>query len=281
MARPGVRTAGRRRYGRLPRIVGGAQHWLDAPNFNVWRFAGDVAADHPKALRALKYGALALALFVGAWWVYQSPLLSVQHVSVDGARTTSPEAIKAVADLKGQSMISPDFAAAEARLRELPSVKSVSISRDLLNGAHIEIVERQPWGLWEAAGQRFVIDSDGVVLDADPPAKALPVILQMDATKPLITGSRVDPEVIALANELLPIADRTVGRGIVGMEYAKVSGLTATFRDNLRVTFGDGTDLEYKIAVLYELLQRALREERMLRSVDLRFGDKVAVVWES
>jgi cell division septal protein FtsQ len=265
----------------LPRIVGGAQHWLDAPNFNVWRFAGDVAADHPKAARVLKYGAVAMVALLGAWWVYHSPLLEVQHVSVDGTQTLSPGMVRAVADLEGQSMVRPDFDASAQRLRELPAVKSVSISRDLLNGAHIEIVERQPWGLWEAAGQRVVVDSDGVLLDVEPPAKALPVIVQMDAPAPLTAGARVDPSVIALANELLPIADRTVGRGIVGMEYTKASGLTATFRDNLRVTFGDGRDLEYKIAVLYELLQRALKEERMLRSVDLRFGDKVAVVWES
>lgn len=271
---------GRRWQDRLPRMTG-ERHWFDAPNFNVWRFASGLVARHPTTARGLAVGGTALVALLGAWWVYQSPLLAVQQVSVDGAETVPAGMVKNVADLEGQSMIRPDFDAAEERLRELPAVKSVSISRDLLNGAHIEIVEREPWGQWEAGGQRVVIDSDGIVLDVPPPPEALPVIVQTDATAALTAGARVDPDVVALADELLPIADRTVGRGIVGMEYAKVGGLTVTFRDNLRVTFGDASDLEYKIAVLYELLQRALREERLLRSVDLRFGDKVAVVWGS
>jgi len=261
-----------------PARFAGALRWAEPGDFNLWRFLGKLAAHRPRTARLAAGGfALALAL-LGAWWVYRSPLLSVEHVSVEGTKTLSPAVVEDVADLEGESIVRPDFAAARERLLAIAGVKEARISRDLLNGAHIKIVEREPWGLWQAGDQRYVIDDEGVVL-AVPAPEGLPLIVQTEAGPPLAPGARVDREAVALARELLPTAERTVGRRVVALEYAGGRGLTVAFGGDLRVTFGDARDLDYKIAALYEVLKRAHEEERTVRTVDLRFGDRVAVQW--
>jgi cell division protein FtsQ len=232
--------------------------------------------------RRVGLAALVLALVtLGGWWVYQSPLLSIREVTVEGSDALSPQVVRSTADLEGRSILRPDFSGARQRLLALPMVKEVQIGRDWPTGVRITVVERAPWGVWEAGGQRFVIDDEGVVLDMPAPEGA-PVIVQLDAPAPLAPGDRVDPGALAVARELVPTAERTLGRRVIALEFSRASGLTAVLaggpdRPALRATFGDGQGYEFKVATLYALLRRADEEGRTLRRVDLRFGDRVAV----
>jgi hypothetical protein len=45
----------------------------------------------------------------------------------------------------------------------------------------------------------------------------------------------------------------------------------------LRAIFGGTEGLEFKVASLFAVLQQAREEGRVVRQVDLRFGDRVAV----
>ena len=253
------RVAGRRAW-RLPRLPR-----IRAPALSIrWRRAAVLV------LAALVGG-------VGGWWLYTSPLLSVRGVGVEGNTVLSVEAVREIADLDGQSLVRPDFAGAEERLLALPVVKDVEISRDWPNSVHIAIVERKAWGLWQAGGQRFVIDDEGVVLDLPAPEGA-PVIVQTDGPSRLLAaGDRVDAGAVAVARQLVASAERTLGRGVVGLEFSQASGLSAVLSDDLRVLFGDGQGYEFKVAALYAVLEQAQAEGKTLRKVDLRFGDRVAV----
>lgn len=218
-----------------------------------------------------------VGLAAGGWWLYQSPLLSMRQVSVEGNAVLSSDVVRSIADIEGRSMARPDFEGARQRLLALPVVKDVQIGRDWPNGARISIVERVPWGLWQMGDQRFVIDEEGVVLDLPVPEGA-PVIVQTDAASTVVVpGDRVDPGAVALARELLSTAERTVGRSVVALEFSRASGVTAVLSDDLRVTFGDVQGYEFKVAALFAVLQQAIEDGRTLHAVDLRFGDRVAV----
>lgn len=254
---------------RLNRRVAGRTRWrlssLSVPRWAArWRQAALLT--------------LALAATVGGgWWLYESPLLSIQDVTVQGNVVLSPEAVRSVADIEGRNITRPDFEGARQRLLTLPAVKDVRIGRDWPNGAHITIVERAPWGLWQMGDQRFVVDEEGVVLDLPAPAGA-PVIVQTDAASTVVLpGDHVDPGAVALARELLATAERTVGRSVVGLEFSRASGVTAVLSDDLRVTFGDVQGYEFKVAALFAVLQQAVEQGRTVHRVDLRFGDRVAV----
>jgi cell division septal protein FtsQ len=197
----------------------------------------------------------------------------------------SAEQLRDVADLEGHSIVRPDFGAARERLRALPMVKDARITRDWPNGATVVVEERVPWGLWQVNNQSFVIDEEGVVLDV-PASAGSPAIVQVDAREAPRPGDRVEASAIAVARQLFTTAERTVGRRLARLEYSQASGLTAVLaadgeRPEVQVIFGDAQAYEYKVATLFAVLQREEEQGRVVRHVDLRFGDRVSVQAET
>jgi cell division protein FtsQ len=256
------RVVGRRRW-KLPAWA--SLRRLEAPRLTArWR-------------RGLAFACLAAVLVVGGYWLYRSPLLTVQDVSVEGNQVLTVEQLRAVAGLKGQSIFAIDEAGAEARLRALPLVKDASVAGDPPNGARITIVEREPWGVWQAGGERFVIDDEGVVIDRPVPQE-VPVVVQTDAPgAALAAGSRVPAGAVAAARRLVAESEAAVGLAVTRLEFSQASGLSVTLGDRLHVAFGDAQGYEFKVATLFAVLQRARQDGRALTRVDLRFGDRVAV----
>lgn len=226
--------------------------------------------------------AIVAALATGGWWLYNSPLLSVQDVQIEGNQVVSAEQARAVADLDGQSIFQPEFAAARERLLLLSIVKDVQIERDWPNGVKITLIERTPWGLWQLGNSRYVIDDEGVVIDLAAPPGA-PLIVQRDASiATLAVGDTVDAGAMAVATQLVATAEQTLGRSVRSLEFSQAEGLTAFLQStfggpDLRVVFGDGQGYDFKLASLFQVLKLAEDEGRALSRVDLRFGERVAV----
>lgn len=228
---------------------------------------------------ALAVGAVVIGA-LGAVSLYQSPWLSIGKVTVEGNATLSTELLIDTAGLEGESVINPDFSAAERRLEALPMVKDAEIGRDWPNGARVIIAERKPWALWRAGTGHVVIDNEGVVLDAPAPAGAL-VFVQRGARAALEPGDRVDRGAVEVARRLVPTSMRTLGRRVVSLEFSQKTGLTAVLAgpdgERVRARFGDAHAYEFKVAALYAVLRQADQEGRRLSEVDLRFGGRVAV----
>lgn len=231
-------------------------------------------------------GSIALAmaglLATGGYWLYTSPLLTIDEVAVEGNSVLTAGEARGIAAIEGNSLFDPEFSEAEARLAALPIVKTVDISRDFPNDARITITERSAWGLWQTGERRVAIDDEGVVVDLPAPPGA-PVIVQIDPGAQLpAPGERVDAGAVDVVRQLTATAQQTLGRTVLSLEYAQASGLTVVLSNTngdggLRVLFGDGQGYEFKVAALFAVLQQASGEGRSLSRVDLRFGDRVAV----
>ena len=215
-------------------------------------------------------------LVVGGWYLYQSPWLRLQEVTVEGTRLLEPEYLAGVANLQGDSVLLPDTDGARRRLKQVPMVRSVTFERDWPRGMRIVVQERRPWGFWEAWNRRHVIDEDGFVLERVLPDEGAPVIRHLDAADNLEPGDRVDPDAVGLVRQLAEAAPQRLGLTLDTAEYRERDGLTVVFDDGLRVSFGDGRDFEYKMAALQALLERTSQEGVEVHSVDLRFGGRIA-----
>ena len=226
--------------------------------------------------------AIIAAVAVGGWWLYNSPLLSIQDVKIEGNSVVSSDFARTVAGLNGQGIFEADLEVARARLVALPQVKDVEISRNWPNGVTITLTERTAWGLWQLGSTQYVVDEDGVVLGVAAPAGA-PLIVQRDAsTVSLTLGDRVDAGAMGVATQLVATAEQTLNRSVSSLEFSQAQGVTAvlkskTGRPDLRVVFGDAQGYEFKIASLFAVLRQADQEGRVLSRVDLRFGERVAV----
>jgi cell division protein FtsQ len=220
--------------------------------------------------------ALLASLALVGWLVYQSPLLQVREVSVTGAESLDPAVVAEVSGLKGQNIIQADTATAKSRLLALPTVKDVSISRRWPGRMLVRVEERQPWGYWQVKEQPYVIDDDGVVLDDVRPDEGAPTIFELDSERRLVAGDRVDADAVLLSRQLIDESPRALKQNVTKLEYSEHSGLTVAFDGGLRATFGDSRDLDYKLSVLYVLLEKGQGQSFPVHSVDLRFGESVS-----
>ena len=225
--------------------------------------------------RRLLLLALVAALGAGGWWLYQSPFLRIDEVTVAGTRILDPEELAALAGLRDGSVLFPDTDGARRRLEAMPMVKSVTFERAWPRGMRIIVQERRAWGFWEAGDRRHIIDEDGFVLERVLPNEGAPVIRHLDAAGSLEVGDRVDHEAVALTRQLVEVAPQRLGLAVLVVEFSDRDGLTAVFEGDLRATFGDGRDLEYKMAALRALLDQSRQQGVEVRTVDLRFGERI------
>lgn len=214
-----------------------------------------------------------IAVFAGLVALYFSPALRVQKAQVSGAQTVSAQEVWSRADLDGASLLTADLSAAESRVEELPMVKEATITRRWPQTLRIDITERTPWAVWQAGGDAYVVDEDGVVLTAEPPEGA-PVIRVDSAGEDLEPGRRVDSDAVALARSLTQQVPEALEQKIATFEWSGVSGLTITTDAGYSVVLGDSQNMDYKLAVWREIEAELGRESMSGHVLDLRFGDR-------
>jgi cell division septal protein FtsQ len=227
-------------------------------------------------LRRLLLVAALAGIAAGGWMLFSSPLMEVKKVTVVGADNLDSAALATASGLVGQNIFLANTGKAKARLSETAMIKDLSIGRRWPGEMVIKVKERQPWGYWQVGDQLYVVDDEGFVLDTDQPGEGAPTIVQLNSEQRWLPGEQVDVHAVELARELIESAPRSLGQAVVGLEYSDHNGLTVLLEGGLRATFGDDRDLDYKISVLYVLLEKARKEGREVRAVDLRFGDSVS-----
>ncbi len=126
---------------------------------------------------------LTAALCYGGWagyrWLTHAALFRIAGVDVKGVRSVSDADIRGLAaQFTGQNIFQADLGAATHRALANPWVKDVRIERRFPDRIGIEITERVPRAVLQAANGRFLADGEGVVIvpvprGADP---ELPVI---------------------------------------------------------------------------------------------------------
>lgn len=206
----------------------------------------------------------------------QSPLLTAQSFSVKGTETLDQAALVEISGLRGKSLLDLPVAEAQARLVEIPQVKSVSITRTFPQKVTLHIEERVPAAFWVVSNREYVVDADGYVLNAGVPNGPAPRIVEPDSARVMGPGDRVHPDAVALALRLQEESPSVLNQALATIEYRQDIGIAAVFADGMHVTFGDERSYDYKIAVLTALLDKLEAQGAAApRSVDLRFGERV------
>jgi cell division protein FtsQ len=217
---------------------------------------------------------LAIALISAAFGLYTSPLLRVQKIEVVGATAVSTDEVGSLARLDGDSMMRLDLASAEERVETIPMVESARLERRWPQTIRVIVTERKPWAFWQAGADRFVIDTEGVVLPGSAPLENGPVISDVSGPLRLSPGDRVDSDAAFLARALLERVPATLTMNIASLEYSPQQGLALTTDAGYRVVVGDSQNVDYKLAVWQAIEGRLGRETMAGHVLDLRFGDR-------
>ena len=208
--------------------------------------------------------------------ILNSPLLEIRSVTVEGTQQLVPDSIAQLSALRGEHLLLSNLDEARARILSQPLIKDVSVTRVWPNGVRITVEERTPWAGWQADGEIWAIDGEGVVLEGLEPPTDSTIVRQVSSLPAIRAGTHVDLEAIALIRLLMEAEEPRNGPRVLGYEWALRSGLTVITQHG-RITFGGADGFEFKHRVWEELEFEAQRRGEPLLMADLRFGTRPAV----
>ena len=193
---------------------------------------------------------------------------SVEDVTVTGRTHADPQALLAALGVtRGDPIFGVDTEAARQRIERVDWVKSATVTRLLPHAIRIDVVERQPFAIWQRGGELSVVDTEGHPITDDN--------VQAYANLPFVVGfggARNLHDVLGLIQETQPQLLPRV------RAFVRVGDR----RWNLR--FENGVDVklpevgvEKALADLVNLDQTYKILSRDIESVDLRLPDRVSV----
>jgi cell division protein FtsQ len=219
---------------------------------------------------------IALTAGLAARRVVTAGYFEVGTPAVSGVAIVAPDAVVQAANVGGRQVWQVDEARVRSAVEQLPGVRSARVSRSLPNRVTIAVEERLPAAVWRLGAVDLVVDEDGYVLDA-PVMGGMPAINHVDGVPGLGLGDRVDGDAVRLATALVERLPAATGQRVSRFEYSSAGGLDAVTDRGVRVRFGDGRDVEYKLALWRAIAEQAKKEAISPSEVDLRFGQRAAV----
>ncbi len=207
-----------------------------------------------------------LVLLAAPWWGPRAlgslAFFRVRSVQVDGAHFVAPTDIVARLRVDTLASVWDDARPLESRLRGMPALLSVSVTRKLPGTLVVRVTEKAPVALIPASGDLRVYDGAGTVLPIDP--------TRIDVDLPIV--SRPDLRILRLLD--------TVRLQLPAL-FARISDVRRSASGELVVTMSDalvrapadvGAErLAEVLPVAADLARRHLRATEL----DLRYRDQV------
>lgn len=241
---------------RLPRHIG---TYFLAGFFSCLTAYGSVKGGHVEAFQA-QHGAFheAAARFVG---------FGVEYITLSGLSGLSEAEFIAATGLNGRETL--PFLKAEliqARLEALPRVREATVRKLYPHGLLVEVVERQPFAIWQNHGEISVIAEDGTVIDRR--------VSKNDLHLPVVVGQGANLRV----KEYTAILEQS------GALRSRIRAAIFVSERRWTLKLDNGLDVrlpEQNIPEALARLARLEREQRILQrdvlAIDLRLPDRLTL----
>jgi cell division protein FtsQ len=194
-----------------------------------------------------------LIVLAGAWmWFRDSPLVSVQQVTVSGQSGADASQISAALESAARTMSTLDVQLGRLRraVAPYPVVKDIRVTTHFPHGMHIEVIENVAVGAIDAGGQKLAVAPDGTLMRDVTVSASLPTIPVNVAP----AGSHVVSGPAAAAVKLLAAAPDELLTKISQVTTVAPHGLVAQIRGGPSIYFGDTTELSQKWIAASEVL---------------------------
>jgi cell division protein FtsQ len=222
----------------------------------------------------------AAALFL---WSRSSDVFAVRTVTANATEHVTPAQIsQAVSSAVGANLLALSTGTLEEALERLPYVQSAQVYRAFPHGLEVRVVERLPAARVEtAARSMWLVAEDGTWLEEAPGGSgtALPLVVTGSETSAEAGATAPAAVVVALPVALLleapVLADRLPETDRILVSPG--GEVVVRFQDGMEIRLGIPTDLDQKLMVSAELVERYLRDGRRIEYVDASAADRVAV----
>jgi len=220
--------------------------------------------------RSLALG-LAGAAVILVTLILTSPALEVNEIIITGNRGISTEEVRRVVEpLARGRVFLVNTGAIERAVAVIPGVHSVEAHWHWSGVVTVVVSDQTPEIVWQVRDTTYLIGPDSTVIRAGIPNGPLLAVRDMDGDF-LQPGDVVDREAIVTAQRTALL----LGQEVTGFEYARSQGgLSAIGRAGWRALFGNGQNLEAKIANLRVILKKAQESKIKIQWIDLRVPER-------
>jgi cell division protein FtsQ len=143
-----------------------------------------------------------LALGLGWLWLRDSPLVSVEQVSVRGVTGSQAPAIRdaLIGAARGMTTLHVRRGDLRSAVSSFPIVRDVRVGSSFPHGLRIEVIERPPIAVLSGPGARLAVAADGRVLRGlDPPAGTPSIPMRLLPVGATVTDRRARAALALLA----------------------------------------------------------------------------------
>lgn len=212
-----------------------------------------------------------LVFLTAAYILARSSLFEVREIRVTGNSSLAREQIVAVSGINpGQNIFKLDLKESMEKLRVIPLIKNVSMSRDLPAAVEIRVEERKPCALLPVESGFIQVDREGVCLQrGDIAANQFPVITGVNFSQPA-PGQQIESEsldkALTVIKELPPALLPQLSEININGEQAVVYTL-----DGIQCHLGTVKDLKRKGDVFINVLNELKTKGKKIEYIDLSY----------
>ena len=189
----------------------------------------------------------------------------INDVKITGAKETAEIAILEKLEVGG-SLLAFDAQAAQARLADLPWVASAVVRKFYPDTLSVEIIERQPFALWQRRGTVYVIDKGG--------AEIVPLTESRFGKLPFTVGRGANTEAAEFLDVVL--AEPVIAGQMRAAVFVSGRRWDLHLDNGVTVKLPE-TDVRAALAQLVKLSSERQLLQRDVVVVDLRLPDRVTV----
>ena len=197
--------------------------------------------------------------------------LRVDEVTVEGrTRTEAADVLNALGATRGQFIFDVDLVAARDRLERLEWVERATVSRHLPGTVHVQLMEREPYAVWQRGGRLSLVDRTGSLITDNN--------LSAFAHLPLVVGHGAQRNASSLMKELM------AKPALAARVQAAVR--VSDRRWNLKLQ--NGIEVRLPARGISDSLRKLVRMDakngvlsRNIRAVDLRVPGRITILVDS
>lgn len=206
-----------------------------------------------------------------AYVLARSSVFEVREIRVSGNSAVPRERLVSVSGINpGENIFKLDLKASAEKLKTIPAIKSVEMSRKLPTAVEIKVSERRPVALLPVEAGFIQVDEEGIYLQkGDIAANQLPVVTGVKFSLPE-PGGRVKSDTLDAVLEvvkgipqgLLPVLSEVNMDGDQAVAYTM---------DGIQCRLGTPTDLQQKGEVFMKVLDELKVKGKRIEYIDLSY----------
>jgi cell division protein FtsQ len=208
--------------------------------------------------RSLLIGLTLLGLAGAAYALArESSAFAVDRIEVRGAPPrVAGEVRRAVAAVRGTSLLALDGSAVVDRAEALPSVVSAGYDRAFPHTLRIVVVPEQPVAVVRQGAKAWLVSARGRVMRPVPPHGARRLArIWIPRTTPVVVGAFLPANHAAAVARALALAARFPAH--IAFAALRRDGLVFRLRDGVELRLGDASDVRLKLVIARAALRHA------------------------